>query len=215
MTDAFTREAVAFIETHQKQPFFLLLSYNAPHTPLEASETHLNRVIGVTGGDHRRRVYSAMIAALDEGVGALQTKLKETGVLAGHADLLPQRQWRHHRLPESLEQRALVGARPSCSKAAFACRCSSSGRASSPRARFIEPMVSVLDVVPTVLAAAGDQRSKRPRARWRGPDALPDRKTSRSASCRIVLALWPALGRPERALQAVAGARRAAATLRP
>src|SRR5436190_9540436 len=81
LTDAFTREAVAFIDKHQKQPFFLLISYSAPHAPLEASDKYLNRVIGVTGGDHRRRVYSATIAALDDGVGAIQAKLKATGVL--------------------------------------------------------------------------------------------------------------------------------------
>src|SRR5262245_17070575 len=52
LTDAFTREAVAFIDKHQKQPFFLLVAYNAPHAPLEAPDKYLSRVIGVTGGDH-------------------------------------------------------------------------------------------------------------------------------------------------------------------
>src|SRR6478672_13877827 len=36
LTDAFTRESVAFIDKHQKQPFFLVAAYNAPHAPLEA-----------------------------------------------------------------------------------------------------------------------------------------------------------------------------------
>ena len=36
LTDAFTREALAFIDRHQHEPFFLYLPYNAPHTPLQA-----------------------------------------------------------------------------------------------------------------------------------------------------------------------------------
>ena len=80
LTDAFTREAVAFVDAHGKDPFFLCLSYNAPHTPLEAPEKYLRRVIGVTGGDQRRRVYAAMIAALDDGVGAVVAKVKEKGL---------------------------------------------------------------------------------------------------------------------------------------
>ncbi|MGQ0636069.1 MAG: sulfatase-like hydrolase/transferase [Planctomycetaceae bacterium] len=80
LTDAFTREAVAFIDRNQKKPFFLLLAYNAPHAPLDASDKHLERVIGWTSGDHRRRVYAAMIAAVDDGVGAVMKKLQAAGI---------------------------------------------------------------------------------------------------------------------------------------
>ena len=38
LTDEFSDEAVRFLESHQKQPFFLYLAYNAPHTPLQASQ---------------------------------------------------------------------------------------------------------------------------------------------------------------------------------
>lgn len=36
LTDAFTREAVSFIERHRDRPFFLYLPYNALHSPLQA-----------------------------------------------------------------------------------------------------------------------------------------------------------------------------------
>src|SRR5687767_10254451 len=36
LTDAFGREAVAFIERHREHPFFLYLAFNAVHTPMEA-----------------------------------------------------------------------------------------------------------------------------------------------------------------------------------
>jgi arylsulfatase A-like enzyme len=80
LTDAFTREAVSFIDRHRDNPFFLLLAYNAPHAPLEASDKYMKRVEGVTGGDQRRRVYAAMIEALDDGVGAVTAKLKDAGL---------------------------------------------------------------------------------------------------------------------------------------
>jgi len=31
LTDVFTHEAVAFVERHRAEPFFLHLAYNAPH----------------------------------------------------------------------------------------------------------------------------------------------------------------------------------------
>ena len=34
LTDAFTRESVAFINKHKEQPFFLYLPYTVPHSPL-------------------------------------------------------------------------------------------------------------------------------------------------------------------------------------
>jgi arylsulfatase A-like enzyme len=36
LTDAFSREAVAYITAHHAAPFFLYLAYNAPHGPLQA-----------------------------------------------------------------------------------------------------------------------------------------------------------------------------------
>ena len=36
-TDVFTDAAIGFINQHQKQPFFLYVSYNAPHGPLAGS----------------------------------------------------------------------------------------------------------------------------------------------------------------------------------
>ena len=38
LTDEFSYEAVDFVKRNQDKPFFLFLSYNAPHLPLEASE---------------------------------------------------------------------------------------------------------------------------------------------------------------------------------
>lgn len=78
LTDAFTREAVNFIEQQKKQPFFLYLAYNAPHTPLQASEKYLSRF--PTTMNPKRRTYAAMVSAVDDGVGAILNKLAALGI---------------------------------------------------------------------------------------------------------------------------------------
>src|SRR6185295_18873198 len=64
LTDAFAREAVSFIERHQKQPFFLYLAFNAVHTPMHATDDRLAKFASVS--DPLRRSYCAMTLALDE-----------------------------------------------------------------------------------------------------------------------------------------------------
>jgi len=74
LTDAFTREAVAFIERHQAAPFFLYLSYNAVHSPMQAADRYLERFRHIE--DPHRRVFAAMLSNLDDGVGAILKKLR-------------------------------------------------------------------------------------------------------------------------------------------
>lgn len=78
LTDAFAREAVAFIERHKAEPFFLYAPFNAPHTPLQATRKYLDRFPQIK--DEKRRVYAAMVSALDDAVGAIMAKLRETGL---------------------------------------------------------------------------------------------------------------------------------------
>lgn len=76
LTDALSREAVSFVERHGgKSPFFMYLAYNAPHTPLQATEKYLKRFDHIK--DNKRRTYAAMISAVDDGVGLLIDKLSE------------------------------------------------------------------------------------------------------------------------------------------
>src|SRR5262245_43278092 len=43
LTDALAREAVAFIDRHRHEPFFLYLAFNAVHTPMHAPEPLVKR----------------------------------------------------------------------------------------------------------------------------------------------------------------------------
>jgi arylsulfatase A-like enzyme len=78
LTDEFSDEAVSFIARHQTKPFFLLLAYNAPHDPLQATEKYLNRFPKIKGT--HRRTYAAMMSAVDDGVGNVLAELRKDGL---------------------------------------------------------------------------------------------------------------------------------------
>jgi len=79
LTDFFTDEGVKWIKTHKDKPWFLFMSYNAPHTPMQAKEEDLELFPNIK--DKGRRTYAAMVYALDRGVGRLVKALKDEGEL--------------------------------------------------------------------------------------------------------------------------------------
>jgi arylsulfatase A-like enzyme len=74
LTEVLTREATGFIERNQKQPFFLYLAYNAVHSPMQATPKYLKRFAHIE--DVHRRVFAAMLSALDDSVGEVMAKVK-------------------------------------------------------------------------------------------------------------------------------------------
>jgi arylsulfatase A-like enzyme len=76
-TDAFGREAQAFIEKHKSEPWFLYLAFNAVHTPLQATDERLAKFPDIA--DNRRRTYDAMMLAMDEALGGVRKKLSASG----------------------------------------------------------------------------------------------------------------------------------------
>ena len=78
LTDAFTREAVAFIRKHKERPFFLYLPYTAVHGPLQVTQEYYDRFPHIE--DEGSRIYAAMTSALDDGVGAVLDTLEENGL---------------------------------------------------------------------------------------------------------------------------------------
>ena len=76
LTDVLGDKSVSFIEENKNQPFFMYLSYNAVHTPMEAKEDDLKKYEG-----HSRPVLAAMTWSLDQNIGKLRNKLKELNLL--------------------------------------------------------------------------------------------------------------------------------------
>lgn len=93
-SDIFTDEAIGFLEKNREDPFFLYLSFNAPHTPLQVPEEYyeMYKDIDPAAGfendgrpfpemsekdkEDARKVY-AMVSNIDDNVGKLLQKLDE------------------------------------------------------------------------------------------------------------------------------------------
>lgn len=75
LTDMFTDKATDFIKENNKKPFFMYLSYNAVHTPMNAKKELMDRYASIA--DPGRRAYAAMMTALDNGVGKVMETLKQ------------------------------------------------------------------------------------------------------------------------------------------
>ena len=73
-SDAIAREAASFIDRHKARPFFLFVSFNAVHTPMQATDGRLKRFASIA--DETRRAYAAMLAAMDEGIGKVVESLR-------------------------------------------------------------------------------------------------------------------------------------------
>ena len=75
LTEELSDNAVKFIEDNSDNPFFLYLSYNAPHTPLQATKKDLERNMHIEV--EKRRTYAAMVSSMDDGIGLILDKLEE------------------------------------------------------------------------------------------------------------------------------------------
>jgi arylsulfatase A-like enzyme len=75
LTDAFTREAVDFVDRNADKPFFLYLAYNAVHSPLQGADKYMQRFAHIE--DIQRRIFAAMLSNLDDSVGAVLAKLRD------------------------------------------------------------------------------------------------------------------------------------------
>lgn len=77
-TTVFTEKAKSFIEAHTNSPFFLYLSYNAPHYPLYAPTNYTAMYTNIPFGS--RRIFAAMARAMDDGVGDVLNLLDARGL---------------------------------------------------------------------------------------------------------------------------------------
>lgn len=78
LTNAFTREAVDFIDRHDDKPFFLYLAYNAVHSPLQGADAYMRKFSHIE--DIHRRIFAAMLANMDDSVGAVLKQLRKSGL---------------------------------------------------------------------------------------------------------------------------------------
>jgi arylsulfatase A-like enzyme len=168
LTDAFGREAVAFIRRNKARPFFLYLPFNAVHSPLQAPEKYLKRVGGIS--DAKRRTYAAMTVAMDDAVGRVLETLRKEGLEENTSIFFlsdnggPTSQTTSGNAP-------LRGHKGQVWEGGIRIPFMVQWRARLPAGEVFKQPVASLDIVPTVLAAVG--KPAKPHDKLDGANLLP------------------------------------------
>jgi arylsulfatase A-like enzyme len=76
-TDAYAARAVDWLGKHKDTPWFLYVPFNAQHAPLQAPQKYLDRFPHIA--DEKRRLFAAMMSAMDDAVGRILGKVRELG----------------------------------------------------------------------------------------------------------------------------------------
>ncbi len=81
LTDFFSDEAIGWLQSQESQtgekPWMMMLSYNAPHTPMQARKDDLEHYKDLKVSKNRR-IYVAMVHALDRAIGRVVDHLEAT-----------------------------------------------------------------------------------------------------------------------------------------
>jgi arylsulfatase A-like enzyme len=152
LTDAFGEEAVSFIERHKRTPFFLYVAFNAVHVPLQALERDLDRVSSIE--NKARRTYAAMMQSMDDAVGKISKKL-QTEELDQSTLVFFLSDNGGHPLANAARNHPLRGQKSTMYEGGIRVPFFVKWTSRLPSGRnYPHPVIS-LDVLPTVLAAAG------------------------------------------------------------
>lgn len=77
-TERIGEEAVAFLDANRNQPFCGYFAFNAPHYPMHAPDEYVQRFADLP---LERRIYAAMVAAVDDAMGRIREALIRNGQL--------------------------------------------------------------------------------------------------------------------------------------
>jgi arylsulfatase A-like enzyme len=80
LTDVWTEEAVQFIKRHQTEPFFLHVTYNAPHTPLQAPDEEVQPFLETGKFNKGVSTLYGMLHRMDSGVARILETLQNCGL---------------------------------------------------------------------------------------------------------------------------------------
>ena len=78
LTDAIKEEAISYMAIHKNESFFLYVAFNAVHVPFQAPRDYYEMYDNIP--DKNKRVYYAMVSALDDAIGEIMDKLKLLGL---------------------------------------------------------------------------------------------------------------------------------------
>jgi arylsulfatase A-like enzyme len=151
-TEAYAKRAVDWIEHHQDGPWFLYLATNAQHVPMDAPQKYLDRFPDIA--DENRRIFAAMMSALDDAVGRVLEKIRALGqeentlifFLSDNGG--PTRQ-------TTSNNRPLRGFKATTWEGGIRVPFCVQWKGTLPAGKTYEHPIIQLDIMPTVLAAAG------------------------------------------------------------
>ncbi len=161
LTDAFTREALRFLGRRGRDPFFLYLPYNSVHSPMQAKLAGGKRFAGI--GDLHRRVFAGLLGSLDDSIGAVLGKLPDNTLIF----FLSDNGGPTAELTSSNEP--LRGFKGQLFEGGIRVPFAMQWKGRIPAGRTYDRPVSSLDILPTMLAAAGAP----PPPEMDGVDLLP------------------------------------------
>lgn len=76
-TDAYSDRAIDWLEKNRSQPKFLYLPFNAQHAPLQAPQKYLDRFPNIKA--ENRKLFAAMMSGMDDAIGRVMAKIREFG----------------------------------------------------------------------------------------------------------------------------------------
>ena len=169
-SDVFTDGAIDFVKRHKKEPFFVYLAYNCPHTPLQVPEKYLNMyknkdlshsafpkigqpLPGKANQDATARVYG-MVTNIDDNLGRLfavldDLDLTDDTIVIFLTDNGPQ-QVRYNS--------GLRGRKGMVYEGGVRVPCFIRWPARLKGNRDIDPIAAHIDIVPTILEACGARK---------------------------------------------------------
>jgi arylsulfatase A-like enzyme len=152
LTDDFGREAVAFIGNHTNQPWFVYLPFNATHGPLAAPEKYTGRFPGLQGG---RCTFAGTLSALDDNVGLVLAKLRALGLEENTLIFFLSDNGAPDHGETSNSNRPLRGYKAQLLEGGIRIPFIVQWKGHLPAGRTDSRPVIALDILPTLLAAAG------------------------------------------------------------
>lgn len=171
LTDAFGDEAASFIERHKAEPFFLYLSFNAPHTPLHARPDYLDEARKQFETEERA-INAAMTRSLDENVGKVLAKLEALGLAEN--TLVVFTNDNGGAMPYNASLNApLRGTKGTCLEGGNRVPCAMRWPAVLPAGTVYAEAIISLDLLPTFVAATGRWVEDEGQAPLDGVNLLP------------------------------------------
>lgn len=153
-TDAYAVRAVDWIERSKGKPWLLYLPFNAQHAPLEAPKKYLDRFPTIEDGN--RRTFAAMMSAMDDAVGKVLAKVREIGQEENTLIFFLSDNGGPTRSTTS-QNGGLRGFKSTTWEGGVRVPFSVQWKGRIPAGKVYEFPIIQLDILPTVLAAAGQE----------------------------------------------------------